>query len=49
MIGPGAERVMTGLTAPAHGLTLVHVRLGRIALSPRRERATPAVDDAPDE
>jgi tRNA pseudouridine38-40 synthase len=32
LVGPNAQRKDAGLTAPAHGLTLVHVELGRIAL-----------------
>jgi tRNA pseudouridine38-40 synthase len=31
MLEPGRERKDTGPTAPAHGLTLVHIELGRIA------------------
>jgi tRNA pseudouridine38-40 synthase len=33
MLGPEADRSDTGFTAPAHGLTLVGVELGRIALA----------------
>jgi tRNA pseudouridine38-40 synthase len=34
MLGPLAQRDETGLTAPAHGLTLLHVALGRRQTSP---------------
>ena len=33
MLGPEADRRLAGQTAPAHGLTLVEVYLGRIALA----------------
>src|SRR5690606_17262333 len=33
MLEPGRERRDTGPTAPALGLTLMHIRLGRIAAS----------------
>jgi tRNA pseudouridine38-40 synthase len=33
LLRPGAERADAGVTAPAHGLTLMSVKLGRIALS----------------
>jgi tRNA pseudouridine38-40 synthase len=35
MLEPGRERKDTGPTAPAHGLTLVRIELGRIAASKR--------------
>lgn len=34
LLGPGADRRHAGETAPAQGLTLVHVTLGRRALTP---------------
>jgi tRNA pseudouridine38-40 synthase len=36
MLGPNAERNDAGFTAPAHGLTLVEVELGRLALGSLR-------------
>lgn len=33
LLAPGAERRDAGMTAPAHGLTLVEVRVGRAALT----------------
>ncbi len=32
LLQPGADRTRAGETAPAHGLTLLHVELGRLAL-----------------
>ncbi len=40
----GAERKDTGLTAPAHGLTLVEVKLGRKALEAWRKGPPPDVE-----
>jgi tRNA pseudouridine38-40 synthase len=36
MLGPSAQRKDAGFTAPAHGLTLVNVELGRLALGHTR-------------
>lgn len=42
LLGPNAVRDSAGLTAPAQGLTMVHVELGRIALG---QQMASAVDD----